>query len=294
MIKFLNPKDTWEENYIKNLRNANLLAWDDSEAFYRYPKYSHIYDKFLLSKLTGNSRVWDLEALIDLNSIKYPVFVKPKMNLFGLGKDSYAAFSFDEIEDTNGMIAQELFKGTHYSTDYVLHNGKVIDSFTFIGHKNFYNDFILWESNPFPDKIKNKVEDVLPDYTGIANFESIDGHIIEGHLRGSLQFFDICGDLLGQMPAYYKDGSYNKVKFIKSYSKVLRTRRDGYLKVKSLPKKLPNITSIQLTYDPSVKLSTTDPSGFKKRYCVINGTCLSEINNYATLLKDRIFIGDNP
>lgn len=280
-------KDSWEEQYINNLKNADVLAWGDCDAFYRYPSYSHIYDKLLLSKLTRTIKVWDLEKEIP---DQYPLMIKPKTNLFGLSKDSYVAFSEEEIEDIIGMIAQEFVEGSHYSTDYVLDRGKIIDSYTFIGHKNFYNDFILWESVPFADNIKDSVEDVLKGYTGIANFESINGKIIEAHLRGSLQFYDICGGMLAQMPEYVLNGKYEPVKYKNTYSKVLRTRHDGYVHVKALPKKPQEITSVQLCFENTKKISKTDPAGYRKRYCIINGYNLNSIQQYIKLLKGNIFI----
>jgi len=283
----IDKKDIWEELYIKNLKDADVLAWGDSDAFYRYPKYNYIYDKYLLSKITNTIKVWDLEKEIPN---QYPLIIKPKTNLFGLSKDSYVAFSEDEIEDIQGMIAQEFAQGTHYSTDYVLLRGKVIDSFTFIGHKNFYNDFILWESQEFPDIIKSHIESCLNDYTGVANFESINGKIIEGHLRGSLQFYDICGGLLSKLPDLIKTGNYVPVKFEKTYSKVLRTRHNGYVKIKNLPRLISGLRSIQLCHSPNEKLSITDPGSYRRRYCIINGTNLKQIDNFTKMLKGNIFI----
>lgn len=283
----LHEKDLWEENYIKNLKDSHLVPWGDSDAFLRNPSYSHIYDKLLLSKLTNTIKVWDLEK--EIPNI-YPVMVKPRMNLFGLSKGSYVADSEEEIEDIKDMIAQEFANGVHYSTDYILSGGKIVASFTFVGDKNFYNDFVMWRSVPFPDKISNYVEDVLKGYTGIANFESIDGKIIEGHLRGSLQFYDICGKLLDKMPEFIKTGNLDKIKFEQTYSKVLRTRHDGYVKVRTLPKLKQGIRSVQLCFDKNIKLSETDPGSHRKRYCVINGTDLGKIEQYAKSLKGSLFI----
>jgi len=284
--KQLIKKDSWEENFIINLKDADLVPWGDNDAFYRYPKYSHIYDKYLLTKVINSLKVWDLEKEIPT---KFPVIVKPKVNLFGLGKNSYVADNVEEIEDCEGLVAQEFVEGTHYSTDFVLDRGKIIDSFTFIGNKNYYGDFILWESIPFSDKIKNNVEDVLPDFTGICNFESIDGNIIEGHLRGSLQFFDICGGMLEQMPKYFKSGDYTPVKFEKTYSKVLRTRHDGLLVVNNIPKKVQHIRSVQLCFEKNTPLSATDPNSFRKRYCVVNSDNVNQMERYSEELRNNVY-----
>lgn len=282
-------KDFWEEQFIQNLRNNHVVAWGDSDAFYRNPKYCHVYDKLWLGKTYSKLKTWDLEKEMP---DQFPVYVKPRHNFYGLSKDSYVADSLEEIEDIDKMIAQEMAIGTHYSTDYVINRGSIVDSWTFIGHKNFYNDFILWESHPFPDQIRQTIRKILPFYTGICNVESIDGKIIEMHLRGSLQFYDICGGLLEQMPEFMLNGKYKKTGFEKTYSKVLRTRHDGYVTAKKLPEKPSMVRSLQLCTTKGEKLSVDDPGSYRRRFAVINGTDLKAIENYATMLRGNIFVGD--
>lgn len=283
-------KDKWEEQYIQNLRNNHVVAWGDADAFFRNPRFCHVYDKLWLGKTHSGLKTWDLENEIP---DRFPVIVKPKHNFDGLSKDCYVADALEEIEDVDKMIAQEMAQGTHYSTDYILKGGNIIDSWTFVGHKNFYNDFILWESHPFPDKIRTKIQKILPFYNGVCNVESIDGRIIEMHLRGSLQFYDICGGLLKQLPEYMLKGIYTPTKYEKTYSKVLRTRHDGYVTVKNLPEKPLAVRSLQLCSTPGDKLSEDDPGAYRRRFAVINGTNLTEIEQYARLLRGSISIGEN-
>lgn len=281
--------DPWEYQYISQLKDNDVLAWEDEEAFYRYPKYSHVYDKYFIGKTYSGLKTWDLEKE---TPTEFPVVIKPKTNLFGLGKDCYIANSAEEIEHVVGMIAQEFTDGLHYSTDYVLKDGKIIDSFTFTGYKNFYNDFTLWESYAFPDRISMRVESILDGYTGLANFESVEGRIIEGHLRGSLQFYDISGGLLQQMPKFIKTGQYDKVTYEHTFSKVCRTYRKGHMSVKSIPKKDSSIRSVQLCYEPNKSLVETNPGGHRKRWAVINGTDLTKIDNYGKMLRQGVVIDE--
>jgi len=275
--------DKWEAKYIQNLKDKESIAWDDEEAYLRYPKWNFIYDKQILSNMAINTpKTWDLTLETPTT---YPVYVKPRTNFYGLGKDSYVACSWDEIEDPLNSIAQQFLEGTHYSTDYVLKDGQIIDSWTFIGHKSFYNDFTLWESYPFPDAIRGDVEDLLWGYTGIANFESIGGVIIEGHLRGSLQFYDISGGMLSKMPQFVNTGTYSPGKFKKTYSKVLRTKHSGKIEFSRVPYKPKGVTSVQLCYEPGVPLNVTDPGAFRHRYAVINGTNKKIIDSYAKNLR---------
>lgn len=275
--------DQWEANYIKQLKNYDVMAWGDEEAKLRYPKHSWVYNKFLLAKHT-NVETFDLEK--EMPDV-FPVVVKPIENLFGLSKGCYVAESPEEIEDFAGYMAQRYLFGTQFSSDLILANGKIQGHYTFITHKSKYDEITCFISNPFlSGDVRRKVEQILYDYTGVVNVEYIDDDIIEMHLRPSLQFYDICGKFIQQMPEFIKNGVIPKVKFEQTYSRVFRTRFDGIVKKVIIPENKPNeIRSIQFCWEDKYKLSETDPSMFRKRFMVINGTDLPTINNYGKLFK---------
>lgn len=275
--------DQWEANYIKQLKDYDVMAWSDEEAFLRYPKHSWVYNKLLLSKSTGLV-TFDLEK--ELPSV-FPVIIKPIENKFGLSKGCYVAESLDEIEDYVGYIAQEYVFGTQYSTDMLLSKGQVKAHYTFITQKSKYDEIKCFVSNPFISyPIKTKIEKILNDYTGVVNVEFIDNQIIEIHLRPSLQFYDICGGFISKMPEFVKNGLIPRVKFEQTYSRVFRTRFDGVVKKVIIPENKPDgIRSLQFCWENGTKLSQTDPSLFRKRYMVINGTNLPIMENYGRLFK---------
>lgn len=275
--------DSWESKYIRNLKDYDVLSWDDEEAKMRYPKHSWVYNKYMLAKATG---VFTLDLEKEMPSF-YPVIVKPMENLYGLSKNAYVAESPDEIEDHVGYIAQEYLNGLQGTTDLVIANGKVQGHFSFITSKSRYDEIKCFTSTPFfNNNVKNTVERILFDYTGIANVEYIDDKVLEIHLRPSLQFYDICGGFISQMPRFITDGTIPSPKFEQTYSRVFRTRRDGIVKDVKIPNYKPScIRSIQMCYDNGKLLSETDPSFFRKRYMVINGTNLQDIESYASEIK---------
>lgn len=228
--------------------------------------------------------MWNLEKEIPN---KYPVICKPRINLHGLGLDVVFASFSEQIERIKGMIAQPIYSGTHLSTDYVLNGGAIIAHSTFIGHTDEYREFYLWERTPFPAKINHIVQNLFRDYTGVVNIETINNKVIEAHIRPSLQFYDIDGGLQQQLPKYVLEGKFEPIRYSSGYSYVCRTLHKGKLKVKKLPDKHKSIKSIQIAYD-GTSLAECDPSAFRKRYAIINGTDLTKINNYANLLKRNI------
>jgi len=271
--------DAWEEQYIKNLKDKDLLAWSDRAAWYRYPKHSWVYDKQALAHFTGLT-TYDLEREIP-DKAYYPYIVKPRTNFSGLSKDAYVVSSEDEIEDWEGMIAQEFLEGHQGTSDIVLLDGVILDSFSFTTHKNYYSEIKLFESNPFlPLSVADKVRQLFGDYTGVINVEYIDNRIIEIHLRPSLQFYDICNGFISLLPNFYKTKKWEKVPFIKSYSRVYRTKHDGTPEIKTMPPKPEKVSSVQLCWEDGKPISETDPSIGRNRYMVVNGFDLQVIESF--------------
>lgn len=292
--------DPWELELVKNLKDRELISLGDEEAWHRNPKYSHLYDKHILANLVG-VKSYDLSTE-NVDPAYFPYIIKPRTNFDGLSKDCYVASSEEEIEDIEGMVAQECIKGQQFSADLIVRNGFILDHYAFMAHKNHYGEITLFESTPFiPNNIRNKISVLFKDYTGIVNCEYIEDKIIEVHLRPSLQFADISGGLINQLPDFTKTGEWQKLNYQKSYSKVYRTRFDGYVQEKGLLEssdsfvKPPTVQSVQRCWIQGKRLSDTDPSvSVRKRYLVINGYNLQDILNYGKKLRGKLIISKNP
>ena len=93
------------------------------------------------------------------------------------------------------MIAQKYYTGKHLTTDFVKYKGKVVDFYTFIGHKDKNGSFTLFEAS---DEVNLKallIAQDIPLKNGFINIETIADGAIEAHLRPSLQLYDISGGL---------------------------------------------------------------------------------------------------
>lgn len=277
--------DKWESNYIKQLPDADLVVWDDVTAFSSFPKHNFVYDKLLLSRYSG-VKCWDLEK--DFPTL-FPVFVKPKTNFDGLSKGAYIAHSPDEIEDYEGYVAQEYLNGMQFTTDLMYHKQKVLAHYTFITHRNNYGEIKLFSSTPFlNNNVMKKLTFILQDYSGPVNVEYIDDSIIEIHLRPSLQFADICGGFTQALPEFVKSKRIKPIQFEQTYSKVYRTRFDGKPQLLQIPNQPNGVRSVQLAWDDGKRLSETDPSLFRKRYMIVNGTNLQEIEKFGSQVRIKL------
>lgn len=192
--------DPWEELYFKNIKVPKniVIPVDDVEAYQLYPEFNWVYDKTNICE-TQNI----ICAPTPVNAEDYPVFVKPIINLWGMGAGAHPVYSYVEMKETfkPGNFWMPYYTGQQYSTDCVIIDGELIwvchaEGFPFF---NLPGTFDYWEIKP------NDILDVciliidwvrahLSDYTGMLNIETIGDKIIEVHLRFSPQFIDLYPD----------------------------------------------------------------------------------------------------
>lgn len=284
--------DAWEAKYIRNLPDKEVIAWSDAEAVKKYPKLKWVYDKLELHNYLDSVPTWDL-----WNSFpkKYPVFVKPRININGMGYRSEIINSEFELFDKGLIgthIAQPILTGDHITTDIVFDGKEVVDYFSFYCHYNRYGSFSLFESvKELPNK--NIIDKLSKIGIGrrIFNIETIGGKPLELHLRPSVQFYDISGGIMSQMPGFVMGDDWHKAKREKTYSKIYRTRRDCRMaRPMPAPPRPRGVRSVQFCWENQQRLSkhTNDP--YSLRYMVINGSNLRAISSYGSLLKDLIKI----
>lgn len=281
-------------HFLDSKGNSVYLSSGDTEKILldRYPNYFWIYDKYQLSQRLGQYVV-DLETQFPE---RFPVLVKPKINLLGMGIGCHKVHHLEQIQNRKGFIAQEFYEGVHISTDMVLIAGQVVDKFSFKCHVNEYGGFDYFESISDLDSTDGSfaVAELLKDYTGLLCVETIGGKVIEAHLRAATMFYDICG---GFIEKAYQQVIYNKVSqedyetssFEKTYSKFNRRLTDAYPQLAKLKIECPNgVRSFHLEWEPGYKLSdyAQDPNTF--RYLVVNGTDLKQIESFSNWLTNQI------
>lgn len=279
--------DFWQYESIKEIPNWKQIFLTDKQAYDTYPQHNWIYDKCELIKRLESYPVYLLPQQVD-QVTDFPVFVKPRTNFNGMGARAQVVRNKQQLYalDLTGLIAQKHLYGIHISTDYVIVNGEIADQFAFIGHKTVQGSFWCFAStrqtNPH---VENKVKQIGLNQ-GIINVETIGGKIIEMHLRGSLQFIDICGGMLEQYAKYYNKeiSKWTKTRYESTFSYVCRRKTDAIpnLDTKKLPQKPPTIRSVRFCWTPGANkpLSNYDQDEFSYRYLIINGTSVDDIENY--------------
>lgn len=281
--------DPWEEIYIDTHPHRDLIVWDDFTAVDKYFNDAWFYDKHSVHNKYNKQRSFDLEKEIP-NA--WPVMVKPRTNLIGLGKGAYKAWVANSLKKRKGMIAQPFYKGTQYSIDVCKYKGKIVDSFGFITNKDSKGVITHFSStHHVPDIVQKIVNDCSID-TIIMNIETIDENVIEVHLRPSLQFYDICDNMIsGFLHQYARNvpvKDYQPSGYEKTYSVVCRVSQDLQPRWKEFDKLPHYIRSIQLCYEKGDWLSEWDQDETTYRVFVINGTDLEKIEKYAKKLYKEL------
>ena len=282
--------DAWEARYIKNLPDKELLAWSDAEAVKRYPDWRWVYDKYELHKYLEMVPTWDLW---NNYPVRYPKFVKPRFNVNGLGFGSGLIDSEFDVFDKGlcgSHIAQCILTGEHISSDVVFDGDELIDYYSFVCHYDRYGSLILFESTEKkpPKKLLEKMSKIGRGRR-VMNVETIGNKPLEIHLRPSIQFYDISGGLLKNLPSFIKGDSWNKVHRGRTYSRVFRRREDARAaRPRSQPKIPKGVRSVQYCWEKQQKLSKHGQDGKSFRYMVINGSNLRAIEDYARKLKPLI------
>ncbi len=193
----IHERDPWRRPYFSgtNCPPDVHIPTDDADAWRWYPRHRWVYNKLLVAESQGIEC-----APHGIEPTHYPVFSKPVINLEGMGVGSRMLCSPQDYEShlSAGHMWMRLLTGEHISTDAAVVEGKVCD----IRHAKGISlpgglfDYWIIEAQPRPALevyLSGWIERHLEDYTGMVNLESIDGHIIEAHLRVTDQWPDLYG-----------------------------------------------------------------------------------------------------
>jgi len=276
-------RDPWRVQYFESVPCPEdvLIPTDDGDAYQLYPRHRWVYNKLLICETQGIDH-----GPHGVTPTRFPVFSKPIYNMRGMGAGSRILTSFDEYQRTQapGHMWMTLFEGEHVSSDAAVLRGQPVWWRHAIGNALAGGTFDYWTVLAEP---KPALESYcgawlgrhLPDYTGIVNFETIGGVIIEVHLRLSDQWPDLYGagwveslvDLYTHGRWTFEDNDRRA-----GYSVVLfgahgvRYRHPSPEALAEL-RRQPGISSVQITFheDKPAEAHSMPPGGF--RLAIVNG-----------------------
>lgn len=274
--------DPWRKQYFENVFCPDdvRVPTEDGDAYMWFPKHRWIYNKLEIAESQGITC-----APHGFAPESYPVFSKPIYNMRGMGAGSQVFSSYDDYlhGQLPGHMWSELLEGEHVSTDVAVVDGDARWWRHVVGKSIGDGVFDYWtvEGQHRPN-LEAYLDDWLArnlgGYTGMANFETIGGRIIEGHLRFSDQWPDLYGDgWVEALVGLYQNGDWT---FDDS------DRRDGYsvvlfgahgVKYSHPPadavdalRAHPGVESIQITFheDRPPEAHSMPPGGF--RLAIVN------------------------
>ncbi|NJM29282.1 MAG: hypothetical protein HC855_03410 [Rhizobiales bacterium] len=279
-------RDPWRFQYFERIACPEdvLIPTDDPDCWELYPDFRWIYDKLIIAR----SQKLHCGTHQDAPE-RFPVFAKPAINLKGMGLGSRVIGSASEFESLcpPGHMWMELLAGEHVSTDCALVDGKL--------HWMRHATGIPWRGGMFQHWLIRKERDEslaryledwiarrMAGYTGMLNFETIGGRIIEAHLRFADQWCDLYGD--GWIDALVE--LYARAR----WSFDGENRREGYsvplfarhgvvpdhppADVQAAIRARPHVKSLQITFHPTKpgEAHPMPPGGF--RLAIVNCTDL--------------------
>jgi len=294
--------DPWRLQYFAGVDCPDEveIPTEDSDAWMWNPKHRWVYDKIAVALSQG------LQAgPHGVTPPFFPVFAKPIVNLRGMGIGSRVLR--DEAEYRRhyapGHMWMPLLAGKHVSTDVAVADGVPQWWRHVTGEPAGEGTFDLWTVHAAVDsaietRCGDWVRKNLAGYTGMLNLETIDGTIIEAHLRMSDQWPDLYGEAwVEALVRFYQTGKWE-------FSD--RNRRDGFSVVLFGPKdrryrhplpslvekirRMPEISSVQITFheDKEIEAHAMPPGGF--RLAIVNAWDLQAGKAARERLR-RFFLG---
>jgi hypothetical protein len=272
--------DSWRWQYFEGepCPENVVVPIDDATAWELHPKHRWVYNKLSICETQGLPNGPHGTA-----PPQFPVFSKPIYNMRGMGTGSRVIATERDYEGSlqPGHMWMPLFTGAHVSTDVALAKGEIgwIRHTTGVAAAQGTFDYWTVHAEKMPELEAYLGECLgrnLGDFTGIVNFETIGGRIIECHLRMSEQWLDLNGPgWLTAVIELYTNGVW----------RFAEERRQGYSVVlfgehgiawdidRSAVRDLlrrPDISSIQITFDDSIphEAHAMPPGGF--RLAIVN------------------------
>ncbi|KAG0258143.1 hypothetical protein BG011_003511 [Mortierella polycephala] len=292
--------DPWRAQYFQDVQCPDdaTIPIKDWQAWSLFPNHSWIYDKLAVARSQGMDA-----APHGVIPPYYPVFSKPIINLRNMGAGSLAIpdEATYRVSLQPGHFWSTLLTGRHVSTDAAILNGEIawcrhatgitLDGGTF-EHWHIHKE-VMPELEGYLGTWASKH---LAGYTGMTNFETIGGKIIEVHLRFTDQWPDLYG--AGWVDAMVRLYSEKRWEFDDSqrqdqYSVVLwgshgRSYRYPSAACTARVKAEPGVVSVQQTFHENLtpSLHSNPPGGF--RLAIVNTNDLEAGRRALKILNEGI------
>lgn len=279
-------RDPWRFQYFEGVSCPDdiIIPTDDPDCWMLYPQHRRVYDKLFIASSQGIA-CGPHGVMPD----RYPVFSKPIVNLKGMGIGSRVICNATQMDHQYepGHMWMELLDGPHVSTDCAVLDGRLVWNRHATGVPWIGGMFKYWTIHAaalleLDAYLGRWIAGHMTGYTGMLNFETIGGRIIEVHLRFADQWCDLYGKgWVEALIGLYAEGRWD-------FADV--DRRDGFsiplfavhgrryqhppLDVQSRVRAMPHVKSLQVTFfeNKPPEDHPMPPGGF--RLGVINATNL--------------------
>jgi hypothetical protein len=274
--------DPWRLQYFEGIPCPSevRITTEDPDAYEWYPEHRWVYDKLRLCASQGI-----VCAPHGVEPLHFPVFSKPITNLRGMGVGSRVLCTHADYRRhlTAGHFWMPRLEGEHVSTDVAVVEGKAAWMRHACGTPAGQGTFDYWaiEAGRRPE-LEGYLADWLArnirSYTGMMNFESIGGRIIDAHLRFADQWPDLYGrSWLEAVVFLYRQGSwaFDEPRRTDGYSVALfgphgREYQPPPVELVEQVRRLPQVSSVQITFhaDRPAATHAMPPGGF--RLAIVN------------------------
>jgi hypothetical protein len=274
--------DPWRLQYFEGVEcpAALRIPTEDPDAYEWYPAQRWIYDKLRLCSSQGIAC-----APHGVIPPRFPVFSKPITNLRGMGVGTRVLRNLEDYRRhlKPGHFWMTLLEGEHVSSDIAVVKGKALWWRHCCGVPAAEGTFDYWTieagRRPALDTyLGGWVAQHLATYTGMLNFETIDGRIIDAHLRFADQWPDLYGEhWLDAVVGLYARGrwSFAEAERSNGYSVALfgpHGRQFPYppAQLVATVRRMRQVTSVQITFhqDRPAAAHPMPPGGF--RLAIVN------------------------
>lgn len=274
--------DPWRMQYFVDVPcpDGVDIPTEDADAWEWFPAHRWVYDKLRVAMSQGIAA-----APHGVLPPGFSVFSKPITNLRGMGTGSQVIRSAAQYKSalTPGHFWMELLRGEHVSTDVAVLNGSAVWWRHATGIPRPGGTFDRWiiHAEPRPGLeayCAAWIAANMAGYSGMMNFETIGGRIIEAHLRFADQWPDLYGaGWVQALIGLYAGRGWNFADANRKtgYSVILFASHEGRYRPPSAAlqadiRARPGISSLQITFHPgrANRLHAMPPGGF--RIAIVN------------------------